>query len=286
MGAMSSTSGPGWYTPQSPLTDPGRFAPLLDGLPRGEAAVTRAVQGLVIQPAPDDTDPWTDDERLRFVADMLALLAERDDRPLTEARKPAERVRGNCRNSAVLVVAMLRHQGVPARKRTGFARYIATGRAIIHEVAESWGAGQERWAMVDADVPQRAQRAYLDEHGAADMRSADGFVTGGDAWLRCRSGRADPDEFQFRGGEGLRLVRQALLQDLDGLNRVELLSRDLWGGDLDEKPIDDLTREDLDLLDHAAGLTFAADERLAEMRRHYADSARGRSVLARLAELR
>jgi hypothetical protein len=59
-------------------------------------------------------------------------------------------------------------------------------------------------------------------------------------------------------------VRQALLQDLDG--RADA----------------GLTPDDLAWLDAAAALTEDADGRLAELRRFYAGSSRGRSVLARL----
>jgi hypothetical protein len=46
-------------------------------------------------------------------------------------------------------------------------------------------------------------------------------------------------------------VRQALLQDLDGLNKVELTSHDWWGGDLDDKSPEELTLEDVATLDRA-----------------------------------
>jgi hypothetical protein len=259
------------------------------------AASVGVVQGLVVQPGPDDSAPWTDQAHLRFVADMLAHVAERDGRPLTVAREPAERLRGNCRKGAVLLVALLRHQGVPARKRAGFARYIAAGKAIIHEVAEAWDAARERWVLVDADVPVDRQRAYLVAHGLnppADygdvgLRAADGFVTGGEAWRRCRSGASDPREFEGAGrGAGMAGVRQALLQDLDGLNRVELSSHDWWGGELDEKPDGALTAADLAILDRAAEVTLSADADPVEVRRFCAESGRERAVLARLAAAR
>jgi hypothetical protein len=283
-----------WYAAHSALTDPGPYASMFESLPRGVGASVRVVQGLVIQPRPDDRDPWTDEAHLRFVADMLAHLAERDGRPLVVAREPAERLRANCRNSAVLLVALLRHQGVPARKRAGFARYIADGDAIIHEVAEFWDVGSGRWVLVDADVPLARQRAYLAGHGlpepadygVVDLRTADGFVTGGDAWRRCRSGAANPNEFWGAGrGPGMAGVRQALLQDLDGLNRVELCSHDWWGGDLDEKPDDALTAAELALLDCAADVTLSIAADLTELRTFYESLGRDRAIQARLAQL-
>jgi transglutaminase-like putative cysteine protease len=70
---------------------------------------------------------------------MLRHIVDRSSAPLTTEREPSRRLQSNCRTSAVLVVAMLRHQGVPARKRTGFARYIN----YIQEIAEYWDAERE-----------------------------------------------------------------------------------------------------------------------------------------------
>ena len=73
-------------------------------------------------------------------------------------------------------------------------------------------------------------------------------------------------------------VRQALLQDVDGLNRVELMSHDWWGGPLDDLPDADLAPEDRAWLDRAAELT----DDPAELHVLYTGSPRGRSVLERL----
>ena len=77
-------------------------------------------------------------------------------------------------------------------------------------------------------------------------------------------------------------VRQALLQDLDGLNRVELTSHDWWGGDLDDKSPEELTSEDLAKLDRAAELTLHVHTHVDELRQFYAELPHGQLVLARL----
>jgi hypothetical protein len=64
-------------------------------------------------------------------------------------------------------------------------------------------------------------------------------------------------------------VRQALLQDLDGLNKVELTSHDWWGGVLDDRRHEDLRPTDLDGLDEAAGLTLDVDARFPQAVRPY-----------------
>jgi hypothetical protein len=97
------------------------------------------------------------------------------------------------------------------------------------------------------------------------------------------AGGADQRQFHGAGkGEGMPGVRQALLQDLDGLNKVELTSHDWWGGDLDDRPDAGLTVDDLAVLDRIAELTLHADARFDELRRFYTELPHGQSVLGRL----
>ena len=77
-------------------------------------------------------------------------------------------------------------------------------------------------------------------------------------------------------------VRQALLQDLDGLNKVELTSHDWWGGDLDDKSPEELTLEDVATLDRAAELTLHVHTHFDELRQFYTELPHGQLVLARL----
>ncbi len=84
------------------------------------------------------------------------------------------------------------------------------------------------------------------------------FLVAGDAWQRCRSGRADPQRFGILDLRGLWFVRGNLVRDLAALAKRELLPWDGWGIMA--------TREDGDaaemaLLDRVAELTQAGDER-------------------------
>lgn len=56
-----------------------------------------------------------------------------------------------------MLMAMLRHQGVPACARCGFGTYFRPNRNKDHLVVEYWKAADERWVMVDKqlDVLQR-----------------------------------------------------------------------------------------------------------------------------------
>lgn len=58
------------------------------------------------------------------------------------------------------------------------------------------------------------------------------FLTGGEAWISCREGRADPSTFGVDGypeNFGIGEIRGNLVRDLATLNKVEMLPWDEWG---------------------------------------------------------
>jgi hypothetical protein len=210
--------------------------------------------------------------QLRSVRRMLRRLLELDGRPLTEARPPERRLVGNCRDFSVMLTAMLRQQGVPARARCGFGRYFLPNHYEDHWVTEYWDAQQARWRLVDAQ---------LDAFQCAELKIAfdpldvprDQFIVGGQAWKLCRSSQADPDQFGIFDMHGLWFVRGDFLRDVAALNKTELLPWDGWG--LADAPDEALSVEDYALLDRVAELTcgdvpdfdalrtlYAADDRL------------------------
>jgi hypothetical protein len=288
----------GFYAAHSSITDPGRHADLFRDLPRDVAGVVRVVQGLLMHPAaanlygepPEEGPGWG----YRTVVETLERILALDDAPLTVARPPGRRLRGNCRNFAVLCVSTLRHQGVPARRRVGFATYLPGRHSYTHEVAEYWDAARARWVLVDPqndDVTIAAQHAFFDSIGqperaqydTLDLVRDEQLVLGGTAWRRCRAGLADPDGFRCGGQKGWREIEIALLQELDSLNRAELLSNEsgLLPGQGDRPATDEETA----LLDRVAEVTAAPDERFDEARELYATTPYGRWVGEKLAAL-
>ena len=288
----------GFYAEHSPITDPGRHADLFRELPRDVAGLVGVVQGLVMHPAatklygepPEEGPAWGH----RTVAETLERLVALDDAPLTIARPPGRRLRANCRNFAVLCVSMLRHQGVPARRRVGFATYLPGRHSYTHEVAEYWDAATDRWVLVDPqndDVTVAAQQAFFDSIGqperarydTLDLVRDEQLILGGTAWRRCRSGVADSDGFRCGGQKGWRELEITLLQELDSLNKAELLSNE--SGLLPRQGDRPLTDEETALLDRVADVTAAPDERFGEARELYAATAYGRSIGQKLAAL-
>lgn len=294
------TASPGFYAQQSPFSDPGSYAALFDALSSGVPAGARVVQGLLMHPAAaklygQPPEPEGSGWGYRTVTETLERLLALDDAPLTVIRPPARRLRANCRNFAVLFVAILRHQGVPARKRVGFATYLPGSHASTHEIAEYWDEAASRWVLVDPqndDVSRAAQRAYFGRIGepergrydTLDIEAGTAFALAGTIWRACRRGEVDPSDFRCGPHRGMPEIRLTVLQELDSLNRVELLSNDAWH-ELMTKPDAELTDGELALLDRMAELTTSVDERFEELRGLYEGMAYARAVRTELQTL-
>ena len=261
-----------FYKTYGPMTNPGPYAGLLDGLPEGVGALCQVVQGLMVhifwaEQYGLQLDPVRKGEvQLRDVPRKLARVMELDPRPLTEARPPELRLVGNCRDFSVLMAGFLRHKGIPARARCGFGRYFLPGHYEDHWVCEYWNTGEQRWVLVDAQLDALQRRKLSLSFDSLDV-PRDQFITGGAAWLLCRGGAADPDAFGIFDMKGLWFVRGDLVRDVASLNKEELLPWDNWG--LMERRDEDLLPEDLDLLDRVAVLTQSDVPDFAKVRQMY-----------------
>jgi hypothetical protein len=261
-----------FYAEPAAMTSAGRFAPLLAGLPRDVAALAAVGQGLLIHEhmAEGYGVTLSDEERssvhVRPAERMLELITARDGRPLGVARPPQARLPANCRHFTVLMVTMLRAQGIPARARCGFGGYFTDGFFEDHWVCEYWHAGQGRWVLVDAQIDSTQRDWFPIDFDVTDV-PRDRFLIAGEAWARCRSGAADPAAF------GLSLVNESgdwwvaanLMRDVAALGNLELLPWDCWGAmPRAYEPIDDARGA---LFDRLAAITQAPDDSFAELLR-------------------
>ncbi|MEJ0064885.1 MAG: transglutaminase-like domain-containing protein [Caulobacteraceae bacterium] len=137
------------------------------------------------------------EKQLHGAAAMAGQAARLDAGPPAEPRPPEQRVVGVCRHFATLFVAILRHKGVPARARCGFATYFAAGKRLDHWVGEYWNADEARWVLVDAQIDATQRRHFKLELDTLDV-PRDAFLVAGDAWRACRDG-ADPMSFGVGG---------------------------------------------------------------------------------------
>ena len=263
-----------YYAFPGRMTDAREYIPLLDGLPTEISELVRVVQGLVIHIFWAERYGVTlSEERkqelnIRSVSQKLKHIQALDKAPLSADRPLEKKLVGNCRDFSTLLCAMLRHQGVPARARCGFGTYFLPDHYEDHWVCEYWKADEQRWVMVDAQLDAFQREALDIQFDPLDMPPGQ-FVTGGEAWLMCRAGKADPDKFGIFEWHGIWFVRGDLIRDFLALNKVEILPWDGgWGFLTDGQSME------AELMDHIAGLTLAGDEAFAEIRATYEDDPR------------
>ena len=265
-----------YYKSDAPMTAPGTHAAELRALPSDLAKLCEVVQGVLVH---RDIAPWLydlklteaqrDDANIRPVDLMLKRIFELDDSPLTIARDPAHRMPTVCRHFSLMLSAILREQGIPARARCGFGAYFNQGKFEDHWVCEYWNAGQSRWILVDAQMDPVQRKAFNIAFNPLDV-PRDAFIIAGDAWQMCRTGRAEADRFglsQVPNLHGLWFIAGNVVRDFASLNRMEALPWDVWG--LMEMGDAALTDEKKALLDRVAALTLAGDEAFPEIRKLY-----------------
>ena len=235
-----------FYRQQSTISSPGKYEYLFGNLPANIGDLCRVVQNLLVHQF------WIQDGRnygvtpeslkgsgrnlngemnLRSVEERLGFLMELEDRSLTSTRDVDKRVLGNCRDYSVLLVSMLRHQGIPARVRSGVARYFypeEDGILEDHFICEFWNEKEYRWQRVDAqidEVQRKVLRLTIDMTDLPPNR----FLDAGESYHELKSGRAKPEKtgiFEFRGWP---YVYYKLVSDLACVNSVEVLAWEVWG---------------------------------------------------------
>jgi hypothetical protein len=255
-----------------PFTDLRAHAERLRDLPGSVPELCRVVQGLVVHPfhaARYGLDPKAireEDLQTRTASAMLDRILALDPRPLAEPRAPGRRFVGNCRHFTVLLCALLRAQGAPARARCGFGAYFEPDGFVDHWVAEAWDETRRAWRLVDAQLDGVHVEAYRIAFDPHDVPRTE-FLVAGDAWQRCRRGAADPQRFGIFQLRGSWFVLQNLVRDVAAHARRELLPWDGWGLMLEETRYGDPAV--VALLDRLAELTQAGDRRHAELLRLY-----------------
>jgi hypothetical protein len=269
-----------YYKHDGPMTALGAHTEEFHALPKDLASLCEVVQGVLIH---RDIAPWLygitlteaqrDDGHIRPIEQMLTRIHELDSRPLTNARDVSHRLPSVCRHFSLMLSAILRHQGIPARPRCGFGAYFTPYKFEDHWVCEYWNAADERWILVDAQLDAIQRKALNIDFNPLDT-PRNKFIIAGDAWQMCRSGLADPTAFGLTHVhlQGLWFVAGNVLRDLASLNRMEMLPWDVWGlMDMNDAA---LTDEKKALLDKVAALTLAGDAAFADVREIYESDAR------------
>ena len=215
---------------------------------------------------------------------MLDKVFTLDQRNPAIPRAPENQIIGCCRDYTVLLCALLRYKGIPARARCGFSTYLAyPGKYEDHWICEVWNG--ERWVQMDAQVDPFQQSTIKMKNSPFDLPE-EAFVTGAEAWRLIRQEGTDPMRFGISGDAshygleslfGEWFARGNLLRDFAALNKVEdvpfliRLNRDHdWSqwrlvGARD----DELTEKEYGLLDTIAELALNPDENHEVIRELY-----------------
>jgi Transglutaminase-like superfamily len=217
------------YAAPGPLTTLNEIDPrLLEGLGSEPVEICWPVHRLVIQP--DDAEragvpaARLAEKSVRPAAVLIAVLIALDPSPLHVPRMESDRVVGTCRHFAVLSCALLRHRGIPARVRCGFATYFQLGQALDHWITEYWSEGGH-WVRIDTEV------LGGDVLREPEDLAPEQFLSGGEAWAAFRKGTVDGSTFGVYGTAnfGPAEIRGNAIKDLAALNKVEMLPWDEWG---------------------------------------------------------
>jgi hypothetical protein len=264
-----------FYARPAAMTSAGKHATLLHGLPNDLGALVQIVQGLTIHEFVASSfygvavpNERKNESHIRPVEQMLDRILAMDDRPLTVARPPERRLVGVCRHFMVLLLALLRAKGIPARGRCRFGTYFNPGFFEDHLVCEYWHAPEERWVLVDPQFDEVSRARLRIDHDVLDL-PCDRFLIAADAWILCRAGKADPTKFSIVKGDprGLWFVAVNLVHEVATLNKIQLLRWDSWGAM--PRPDEQLQGDRLAFFDELAALTRQADESFEELRRRY-----------------
>ncbi len=249
------------HSVHTPYSDPGTWADLFDEVEPTIHAVSAMARNVVVHyraSGRELPEHSRQDISLRWVGAILETDQSRHHEPLAVERPPTDRVQGCCRDHTLLSVAALRHHGVPARSRVGFASYLSdTNWNHDHVIVEAWVDG--RWRRFDPEFAS-APPALPDPTDIPHGPDAP-FLTAAQVWLGHREGALDVTRFGVAEGLGIDgdwFVHGYVIGQLAHRFGDELLLWDQWGamtGNVATAP-----PENVALVDEIAQLLVRADD--------------------------
>ena len=233
-----------YYRQQSQISSPGKLEYLYKGLPDHVEDLCQIIQSLLLHQF------WIQDRKnygvtsddlkesgrdlnqeinLRSVEEIIEFLLSLDDRPLEREREADKRVVGNCRDYSLLLVSMLRFKGIPARVRSGVARYFfQTGFLEDHFICEFWNSEEDRWQLTDPQI-DRIQKDVLGIDLEMTNLPPDQFLNAGESYYELQSGKVEPGNIGVMDFLGWKYVHYKLVSDLASINKLEVLAWEGWG---------------------------------------------------------
>lgn len=278
-----------YYTEPYGITNISKYEHFVESITDDKRSIFQIVQGLIVH------DLWIEryggtmskrqiiNSNTTYMEDVLDKAKKLENKSLALPRSVENRVLGDCREFSTLFCSILRHKGIPARCRCGFALYLAyPGYFEDHWICEYWNELEKRWIMVDPQIDPFQQSELGIDFNPLDV-PGEQFITGAQAWLMCRKNGIDPDKFgiscdpkifNLDSLNGLWFIRGNLLRDFAALNKVEAepyLARIAKGlvwspwrlvAEIDNK----LSIKDYETLDKISELAISPDTNFEEIR--------------------
>ena len=249
-----------YYKEQSIITNPGKYTYLYDTLPETIPQLCQTVQGLLLHVFHTNrygvilSEQRKKEVRLREVEDILQHAMELADQPLIHQREPENRVVSHCRDYAVLLCSFLRHKGIPARARVGFATYFDSWLHQTHWICEYWCQNRNQWIRVDAQLDDIQAEYYGIDFDPLNV-PAGKFLYAGEEYM-----------IVDHNSEDFYDIKRSLIQDLAALNKIEVEVFDVTSFmDIDEPQ----NSESSKLLSRIAQITASSYDRLPELQAIY-----------------
>lgn len=169
--------------------------------------------------------PWyrmrCEDDVLLTAPALTAELFRMDERGFVKDRRTENKIVVTCRYVSVLMSAILKAKGIPARSRAGFAPYFQQGISMDHWINQFYNEKENRWVTFDAD-------GFYEESGMFSFQydmPQDCFDWVAKAYLEVRSGKTDGRQYLYADGLGtcsLPALIRYLIYDFHALMNNEL----------------------------------------------------------------
>ncbi len=232
-----------YYRQTSCYTDLGYYKEFAERLPDSVDALCILQRMQIIHPVVFLNDPdirrkqdtfWGDmtkvpttklmfeDELFPTAISMLSELLRRNT-DYSVHREAKDKLHVTCRGQAILLAAVLKAKGYPARARSGFAPYIKYyGICYDHWITEYYKEEEARWVLVDADLHCPDHEIDFNLNDMPRNR----FLFGAEAYLGLRRGAYTEDQILYASNPptiGLKAAIRGLLFDFHCLMNDEIL---------------------------------------------------------------
>ena len=210
--------------------------------------------------------PWyrmrCEDDIFLTATAMAGELFRLDERGFVWDRLVENKLVVTCRYVSVLVSAVLKAKGIPARSRAGFAPYFKEGVSMDHWINQYYSEAQKRWITIDADGFYEEGGMPLSQYDIPE----DNFDWAAKAYLSVRSKKTDGKQYLYAGGLGpcaLPALIRYLIYDFHALMNHELTYTFLPAY-LDGR-LNELTQQELTELDQLAEYLLEPDRYFDEL---------------------